>query len=371
MNHLLVTQGMIMKRILTLVTILIMGLCFSSFAIASSAVNQLVFFGDSLSDSGNLYKLFLKKVPKSPPYFQGRFTNGPTWAEEVGSYYHQKYNIPYKIFAFGGATAIFHMPTHSFVAPANLSLELNTYLLSSILADKSKVLYGIWIGGNDYLFDEREDEDVLTGKVVDKITWAMTKLAKKGARHFLVLNMPDLSRIPASLNTGLTKRLHNLSDLHNKKLAVAIKKMQSTYPDIKIVTIDIYSIFNDFIDHPAVYNEKYNTHVKNTTGACWEGGMMINRLLARPVSGVELQKRFSPDEKIPVDFDMEAAANFINSSPSVSLAYQMGKLYEQGIVPCDNSHEFLFWDQIHPSSVVHQVLAQVVVESLSEKISWN
>src|SRR4051812_23986271 len=41
-------------------------------------------FGDSLSDNGNLYALTSRTQPASPPYYQGRFSNGPTFVELLG-----------------------------------------------------------------------------------------------------------------------------------------------------------------------------------------------------------------------------------------------------------------------------------------------
>ncbi len=35
--------------------------------------NDLIFFGDSLSDNGNLYNRTFGYIPKSPPYYEGRF----------------------------------------------------------------------------------------------------------------------------------------------------------------------------------------------------------------------------------------------------------------------------------------------------------
>jgi phospholipase/lecithinase/hemolysin len=52
--------------------------------------DKIVFFGDSLSDNGNFYNFVLGYMPKSPPYFNGRFANGPTWAEHVEKYFFDK-----------------------------------------------------------------------------------------------------------------------------------------------------------------------------------------------------------------------------------------------------------------------------------------
>src|ERR1700754_1440974 len=51
-------------------------------AAEAQTYNRIVVFGDSLSDNGNLYAL--TGQPTSPPYFQGRFSNGPVFTELLG-----------------------------------------------------------------------------------------------------------------------------------------------------------------------------------------------------------------------------------------------------------------------------------------------
>lgn len=346
------------KTILTLLAFL-----FSFSTVFAAPINHLVFFGDSLSDNGNLYKLFLKIIPKSPPYFQGRFSNGPTWAENVGKFYYSKYYIDYKIYAYGGATTIFHMPTIKFIAPTNLELEVDQYLLDSLFYSKSDVLYSFWIGSNDYLFDQQTN----IKKVIDKITWAMTTLITQGARNFLVLNLPDLSRIPFSANTSSMNKLHELSVQHNQQLLEAVNAIKAAHPDVKINFVNIYDLFNDVMANPEKYNEKYHVHITNTTQGCWQGGFVFKNAGLQKDFAQEVQLTFSEQVKANKNLNTEAMAEYVLNSPSLSEAYMTSKLYERGIVPCSNADEYLFWDQMHPTEIVHRILSDIVIENLTSQ----
>ena len=51
-------------------------LAMSSIANAGPYSNVFV-YGDSLSDTGNIYNASGHTIPQSPPYYMGRFSNGP------------------------------------------------------------------------------------------------------------------------------------------------------------------------------------------------------------------------------------------------------------------------------------------------------
>ncbi|MBY0432097.1 MAG: hypothetical protein K2Q10_12920, partial [Rhodospirillales bacterium] len=50
-------------------------------ATQAAEFDRVIVFGDSLSDVGNLYTATAGQQPLSPPYADGRFSNGPVWAE--------------------------------------------------------------------------------------------------------------------------------------------------------------------------------------------------------------------------------------------------------------------------------------------------
>jgi phospholipase/lecithinase/hemolysin len=170
-----------MKKLASLV--LSLACCTNIFA---DVPKQVVFFGDSLTDNGNLYKML--KLPKSPPYFQGRFSNGYTWSDDFANYVSHKYNIPSSNYAVGGATAL---PQLSIIP--NLAAEI---ILSGVLAqDNSNTLFFILMGANDYL-DGQPNVDAVTTQVVNTIKNDIELLITAKAKNFVILNLPDLAVTP-------------------------------------------------------------------------------------------------------------------------------------------------------------------------------
>lgn len=338
-----------MKKLLIILLSLIC--CSSVFA---DPIKNIIFFGDSLTDNGNDYAIF--KVPESPPYYKGRFSNGFTWAEDLGKYYYNKSYTDYSIYAWGGATAILHNPIYDkFVAPRILEEELLSYYKDSFGADRSQNLYVIWIGANDYLFDGQPDMNALVSEVVNKISSTISSLIDHGAQHFLIMNLPDLSRSPYAAMTQMGPRLNALSVLHNQKLAEAVKAIQDKSKNVDIVSVDIFGIFSNFLDHTDSINQQYHVNIQNTKDSCLTSSA-VNKMNAAALSN-ELQKMGNSDPR--------ATSEAILNSPSLAVAYATGKAYESGSIPCDHAEQYLFWDVMHPTETIHSVLAQMVEQMLA------
>ena len=75
-------------------------------AAATLDYSSLYVLGDSLSDTGNVYRATDGDSPPSPPYFEGRFSNGPVWADHVADVFRDA-DRPTANFAFGGAEVDF------------------------------------------------------------------------------------------------------------------------------------------------------------------------------------------------------------------------------------------------------------------------
>lgn len=308
--------------------------------------DKIIVFGDSLSDIGNVF-LFTSAahqavpsipiVPKEPPYFQGRFTNGPVWIETVAKFY----NVSLKNYAYGGAWAESVFESKQ-LFPFSLEMQVNFYLVNSFHDyDKDKHLYVIWIGSNDYLQGRKDIEYAITNTMAT-LRKQIDLLIYYGARKFLLLNLPDLSFVPQVIEKGseFAANISQLSNLHNKKLDEMLINVKKQYADVKFLFLDINSYFSDMLHYP----ERY--HLKNVTEACY-GGEISYRLLN--------QKELSAAKKLKIN---------ILENTSLRIAYINGKLAAQGEQPCNNPDEYLFWDQIHPTQIIHAFLANYTSQLL-------
>lgn len=294
--------------------------------------------GDSLTDNGNLYNRLFKLIPKSPPYFQGEFSDGHVWADEVGKYFHDRYNIAFENFAVGGTTVILRSPTHAL--PYFFGEEINEYLLHDLWnKEKNKVLYAIWIGANDYLDELQQDPDSLTTEVVNRMVQNIVTLIDKGAEHFLIFSLPDLALTPRATIDNIKPRLGYVSESHNIKLLAAVNTLKLQHPNVDFLYIDVFSLLRNVVNFPEVFNQKYHLHLTNVTEACWMGKYTIH-----PNTTISRQ---------------------LTHSAMLNEAYSVGLMADQGIQPCEHPEEFIFWDKLHPTAVIHHLLANLVIEKIN------
>ncbi len=120
--------------------------------VAAAKPDQVVVFGDSLVDAGNIYLATggtaATNVYNNPSrgYFPGRFTNGPDYTDLLDKRLYGSYATPSLAggnnYAFGGATYV----ANGGPVP-NLTAQVGLYTAGH--AVDSKALYIINLGGND------------------------------------------------------------------------------------------------------------------------------------------------------------------------------------------------------------------------------
>lgn len=242
-----------MKRTFVLTTSLVCFLGGLPDAARAVSFSELYVFGDSLSDTGNLFELTGGSTPPSPPYFQGRFSNGPVWVEYLADDLELPCN-PSTNFAFGGATASGGTPVPDLLE----QVALFQGALGGGSADPN-ALYIVWAGANDYNRGGVSNPTVPVGGIAD----AIATLAGLGAQQFLVGNLPDLGALPeARLRPGVTpEELNLLTQAHNQTLANTLGDLNRN-PGIDATLLDINALFREVSARPSEFG------FTNTTDAC-------------------------------------------------------------------------------------------------------
>lgn len=288
---------------------------------SAASFSKLYIFGDSLSDSGNVAEL--TKDPDTgigfppPPYFQGRFTNGPNWVDVLA----QQLNLdaPSLIatggslngsinFAFGGATTtpINTISTDLPALPQEIGTFINLVSQNPQLADPN-ALYTVWFGANDYLPTQSPNFTPFTtpDTTLTNISNAILALANVGAKNFLVPNLPNLGATPLALNidsqfNGFSNQLNTLTQEHNLGLSQIIANLnQNPALGLNITLLDVNTPFNN----------------------------------AKKLGFTTVDKPC-----------LDRVARTI----------------------CTNPDEYLFWDEIHPTARAHAILATAAFSTVPE-----
>ena len=235
--------------------------------------SDIYVFGDSLSDTGNLFEITDGIVPASP-YFEGRLSNGPVWVETLAPQLELTSNPNLNSAVAGATTGMTNITISSALGAdfvAQLSTEVQTQVNESGLqtqideflaetpATDPDALYVIWAGTNDYLellqdFFASPDAQSSINDVsisVNNLSRTVNQLANIGARNFVLPNLLDLGSIPLvqSITTEQKQRLTLLIEAHNSALAAASSILEAD-PNINIINVDVKTVVDNIIANP-------------------------------------------------------------------------------------------------------------------------
>ncbi len=269
--------------------------------------DEIYVFGDSLSDTGNVFNSTAGAIPSSPTYFNGRFSNGPVWVEYLAHDLGLTFN-PRTNFAVGGATTGFD--NIGLAGLPGLQQELNSFTAANKSADPN-ALYILWAGTNDYL-------DYFSGGVpnpsetVANLSRAVTSLAAVGAKNIMVVNLPDLGKFPVrGGDSQISGYLSTLTSIHNSDLTATRNFLsQKLSSEINLIPLDLNSLFNRIIAAPGEFG------FTNVTNSC----------IGRDLSVV------------PIDVSTQPVACFPD--------------------------KFLFWDEVHPTTATHKLIGELAFSAL-------
>lgn len=216
-------------------------------------------FGDSLSDDGKLDGI----IPFASPSLDGRFSNGPVWTERLADQFttagQQAINL-----AIGGATATgpdlgASDPNRLFTLGGQVGQFSDINGLGGVFSGANP-LVSVWMGANDLfdILDPLVTTAVTAFDAADAVEAGIRSIAALGAQFdsFLVVNMPDLGRVPAFStllgdpdSTGPAAAAATaLTDAFNAQLAQNVADLRAD--GFEVLTFDANALFDQVLDGP-------------------------------------------------------------------------------------------------------------------------
>ena len=277
-------------------------------AASAQTYNRLVVFGDSLSDNGNVYAV--SGQPTSPPYYQGRFSNGPVFTELLG-FNAGRYTAGAPVtgsvnYAFGGAR------TDNALSPPGMRNQLAAYTgaggtfgrndLVSVLGGANNIFgaltaYGALTPAQQAAQNPQSFVQPVANAAATDINFIVNDIATRGAGTILVTNLPRLGITP-QFNQGVALPLSPLADYagttFNSALLSRLLTTAAAQPNTNIILMDLYKISDPLAANPGRFG------LVNVRDACFNG-----------------------------------------------------------VTVCANPDSYLYWDGVHPTAAGHRLIAQL------------
>jgi phospholipase/lecithinase/hemolysin len=251
--------------------------CLSAAAVGAP-FTSLHFFGDSLTDTGNVLKgtstlnrYTLGLVPKHPitPYQGGRFTNGPVWAEHVA----ERLDRPGDAAPAGMSMGVFGqvggagnnyaiggartdetgaLGLLDFFMPTGVSRQMDFYLSGSGGFADPQALYFFLAGGND-LRDAAKIADparrmLAAQQAGANIAYSVRDLYMAGARQFVLINSPDIGLIPETLANGISEAGTDAAVQFNTWFSSYGDYLRYSVPEFLLTSFDLFGLHRALVD---------------------------------------------------------------------------------------------------------------------------
>ena len=189
--------------------------------------------------------------------------------------------------------------------PTGLLTQVSGFVASPVTLG-SNTLYTVWAGGNDginLLLNPGQDPIAAINQAALNIGSAISQLAALGAHDFIVPKLPNGDRFPLSA-ANPTGQGNLFANFLNSQVDVQLASLQASL-GLTIYRLDTYTLFESIVTSPGSYG------FTNVTQACKTG------------SGASA-------------------------------------------VVCANPDQYLFWDNVHPTTRGHSFIAAAAFAALPE-----
>ncbi|WP_345772812.1 SGNH/GDSL hydrolase family protein [Vibrio sp. Isolate34] len=269
--------------------------------VQANTINRIVTFGDSLSDTGNLFNGSQWVFPNANSWFLGHFSNGLVWTE----YLAKAKDVPLYNWAVGGAAG-----TNQYVALTGVYDQVTSYLTYMKVAKNYRPensLFTLEFGLNDFMNYDREVADVKAD-----FSSALIRLTESGANHILLFTLPDATKAPQfkySTEQEIIKVRGKILEFNQ-----FIKAQAEYYQSMgkNVVLFDASSLFASITDNPEQHG------FRNASDAC-------------------------------LDLNRSSAADYLRSHSLTNDCATYG------------SDSYVFWGVTHPTTATHKYIADHIL----------
>jgi phospholipase/lecithinase/hemolysin len=270
---------------------------------AATPFSKIVTFGDSLSDTGNAYHLTGGLYPPSPPHAAGRICDGELWVEHLANTLGMKLGVEDQYAVAGART-----DSGNFNALFGLVMLEDTGLQSQVKA---------------YLED------------------AGAAGADPEALHTLWIGANDIfttlffgdKPINQTIQQAVQSTAQTVAKLHSRG---ARHILVANLPDLGLTPFG-QSMGPVFSAQLSALTEGYNAGLKQALDALDASGIRTIRL------------------------DTAGLIREIVANPA---AFGLQNVTDQALVDEENPKDYLFWNDVHPTSAGHRAVAARTVEEL-------
>ncbi|KAI9500081.1 hypothetical protein BX070DRAFT_265721 [Coemansia spiralis] len=302
------------------------------------ARGRLLVFGESLVDPGNLYTFIAHLFP-SAPYYQGRWSNGPTFVEYLADLQCRQMEN----YAFAGATTnngnVTALPVKSIVQMPSTDQQVklfNLYHIFTVSGAAYKDDIAVFTAGANEIFRSVEaitagtiSDDYLPHLISSNLKSQMLSLKEQGVTRFFLFSLPPIEDSPRSKMGNYPVAIKNTVDRVNTALQKAVVEIREedrtkeTDPKRQLKWIQ----WVDFKDILKVLETKPildALNIRTTNTSCLNS----------------------------VKYDVDLGNDFYNFLELVTHA--------NTIPLCDNPDEYFYWDASHFSAQIHRIIGYIL-----------
>ena len=279
-------------------------------SINNDKINRIITFGDSLSDTGNLYNASQWVFPNRSSWYLGHFSNGFVWTEYLAQHKH----LPLYNWAVGGAAGV-----NQYGVLTGVYKQVTSYLKYANKAENYKPensLVTMEFGLNDLMNYGRSVADVKAD-----LSSALIRLTESGITNILLFTLPDATKAP-QFKYSTVEEINTVRD-NIIEFNAFIKEQAKLYKDkgLTIVLYDAHERFNQITSDPRAFG------FENATDSC----LNINR---------------------------NAASDYLkNHSLTNDCAYH-------------GADKYVFWGVTHPTTATHKFIADDIIQTKLDQFNF-